>query len=183
MEISKVICALAIGLILLVAFYKCPKKSEFKISNSNSLLPRNESDQPLGDLSGSLSALSGYQFRGGNEGFANMISSGLTNPVQKDIQIPELPTVQDILPDGMTVGTRQTEPFEMRDATVQLRDKARSSDLATLLAMIGQEPIHPVNSIHQIHDRSYHRATGIKFQLPGQEAFDPDLALMDLERV
>lgn len=184
MEVSKVICVLAIALILVVAFYKCPKKSSgFKIlPPANSVLPRSSSDQPLGELGGSLSALGGYQFRGGN-GFADMVSSGKAAPAAKDQRIPELPTVQDMLPDGMVVGSRQSEPYEMRVATVQLRDKATSSDLATMLSMIGQEPIHPVNSVHQIHDRDYHFATGIKFQLPGQPAFDPSLALMELERV
>ncbi len=182
MDTPKLVALIIIALIVVIAIWKYKQKSSgFKIvSSANSILPRDPADQPLGDLGGSVSSLGGHHFRGG---YAGMVDSGDVAPARSDFKIPDMPTVQDMMPDGMVVGNRHTSPFEMKVATVQLRDRATCSDLSTMLSMIGQEPIHPVNSVHSIHDRDYYFATGLKFQLPGQPAFDPSTAVMELERV
>lgn len=193
MEISKVICVLAILFILVVAFYQCPKAG-FKIPQqgpvlaANNLLPRSVNDAPLGNLAdGSLSALGSHHFRGGDQ-WANMIGTGKAAPLKQDAKIPELMSAQDTLPDGMIAGMRDDPPYEMKVASVQLRSRYATFGLDDLLNSVGRPIIHPVHSVHQMIDVNPAREAGPQLLLPGDQpkdpnAWNPAMAVMELERV
>jgi hypothetical protein len=195
MDYVKILCGIAIVVILVCLYkkYKVPKAGfkfpmEGQVISNNSLKARSGDEGPLADLGGSLSELGPQYFRGSQPDWSEMVSDGQAVPIKEDVKIPELPTVQDMLPDGMNVGMRASEPYEFKVAAVQLRDRRREMSVSDLLNSIGRPVIHPIHSVHRIDDANPYRIMGMQYWMPGTKGTDPDSyhpaqALMELEKV
>ena len=166
MDPAKVVCVAAIILILVVVFYKCPKKMPFKM-NGQQIFPSapnmiaNAEYNPVAGLNGS-------QIRPGNSiEFADMIISptGVPQPA-KDRVINEMGSPDDYLPKGMT-NVYVEDAFNSNRATVRLQ-KSRLSNTPAELFNLGAGESIPVQSVHKFTDHTVQEINPIKFDVGAQ---------------
>ncbi len=155
MNSSNIICLVAIALILVITFYKCPSKEGFKVAGA--MLP-DVGEVPLDvDHSPSIMALNGSYFRG----YGDLVESPSLPPQQKPDKMGEYLTPQDMMPSGnMEQGTRFREdgsiPNENAVVALNLAKNRLQLDCVSATFKIGSEAPPPVNSIHANYTNRVH---------------------------
>lgn len=164
MDISKAICLLAIIIILVVAFYKCPKKEGFKmmapggpmVNTAPTFIPNTQYNPVAG--------LSGGALREGNPvPFADMVISPQPSRSTKENFVNQMTDPRDYLPTGMS-NVYNEDAWNSQRATVRLQKSRWSNPTEALFNLAGGE-VEPVNSVHRITDHTVREINNIKFDI------------------
>lgn len=159
MSASKIVCLVAIALILVVAFYKCPKKEGFRVAPPavppaafNGMISDENVPQGQDYSPGNIMTLNGSTFRGGT-GFADMVASP-SLPVQKQQAMGQVMSPSEMMPQGSmdAQGIRYNAdgsiPNEGNVAYVNLARNKLQADCVTATFNLNGGHIRPVNSVH-----------------------------------
>jgi hypothetical protein len=171
MSASKIVCLAAIALILVVAFYKCPKKEGFRVANppvvpppAFSVMNGESSNVPLSpEHAPPMMALNGSQFRG----YGDLVASpSLPSYQPKPEKMGEYMTPQMMMPQGgMEQGHRYRNdgaiPNENSVIAVNL-GKNYLQDCIVSAFNLGGGDIPIVNSVHSFYgDREYYKLSSL----------------------
>lgn len=157
MNSSNIICLVAIALILVITFYKCPSKEGFRVAGPSAMLP-DVGEVPLDmDHSPPIMALNGSNFRG----YGDLVESPSLPPQHKPEKMGDYLTPQDMMPSGsMEQGTRHREdgsiPNENNVIAVNLAKNNLQLDCVSATFNIGHEVVPVVNSVHANYDNRLH---------------------------
>jgi hypothetical protein len=164
MERSKIVCLIAIGLIVLLAFYRCPKKESFKMMYPGGQMVNTAAQFVPNNMYTPVAGLNGSGLRSGNPvAFADMVVSPTPTQVAKDNIVNQMSDPRDYLPVGMS-NVYNEDAWNAQRATVRLQ-KSRWSQPTDALFNLGGGEIEPVNSIHKLTDHTVREINNIKFDI------------------